>query len=172
MIYKINIKSQIIKLVDDIIIDALKTRHEQNYNFEIFTKHKEKLYNIFISESKKVLDKFTLKDNNFKLWCYYTDQSYHKGDTWHNHIKTSTINGVLYLKTVKDTGIEFKNKGDQFYIEPEDFDLLIFPDYLNHRPLNSKTETRISLNMELRCNETSSDIFKRGHKSPYQINDF
>ena len=67
MIHKVNIKSQIIELVDDIKNDALKTRHLQDWNFEIFTEHKGKLYNIFIEESKKVLNKFTLKDENFKL---------------------------------------------------------------------------------------------------------
>ena len=159
MIHKVNIKSQIIELVDDIKNDALKTRHEQDFNFEIFTEHKGKLYNIFIEESKKVLNKFTLKDRNFKLWCYYTDQSYHKGDIWHNHIKTCTINGVLYLKTVKDTGIEFEHNDKITYVEPKDFDLLIFPNYLNHRPITSHTEARISLNMELRCNETVDEIF-------------
>jgi len=159
MIHKVNIKSQIIDYVDDIKNDIIKTRYKQNFNFEVFTEYKDKLYNIFIEESKKVLNEFTLKDENFRLWCYYTDQSYHKGNTWHNHIKTSTINGVLYLKTVKDTGIEFEHIGKTTYIEPEDFDLLIFPDYLNHRPLTSNTEPRISLNIELRCNETSKEIF-------------
>ena len=160
MIHKVNIKKFITKeLVDDILIDALKTRHKQFYNFEVFTKHKEKLYNIFIKESRYILNKFTLKDEDFKLWCYYTDHTFHKGDTWHNHIDTSTINGVFYLKTVKNKGIEFENNGDRAYFEPIDYDLLIFPSYLNHRPLNSKFETRISLNMELRCNESVYEVF-------------
>ena len=160
MIHIVNIKNQISKeVVDDIKIDILKTRHNQDYNFEVFTKYKNRLYDIFIKQSKRILKKFTLKDENFSLWCYYTDHTYYKGDTWHNHIDTSTINAVLYLKTVDGKGIEFEHDGKTTYVEPKDFDLLIFPNYLNHRPLTSDTETRISLNMELRCNETSKEIF-------------
>ena len=160
MIHVVNIKSQITKeLVDDVIIDASKTRHKADHNFEVFTKHKDKLYDIFISESKNILNEFTLKDKNFRLWCMYTDKNYYEGDVWHNHNQSSTISGVLYLKTVKGKGIEFESNGNKSYVEPKDLDLVIFPNFLNHRPLLSKKKTRISLNMEIRCNENVNEIF-------------
>ena len=147
MIHIVNIKSKITKeLVDEIIAHP---RHNSDFNFEVFTKHK---------------DKFTLKDTNFRLWCLHTDQTFCEGDVWHNHIKSSTINGVLYLKTVKNKGIEFENNGDKTYVEPIDFDLVIFPNFLNHRPLLSKDKTRISLNMEIRCNENVNEIFSEREK--------
>ena len=160
LIYKVNVKSDFQDLKVDIINDALKTRHKQNFNFEVFTDYKQKLYDTFINHSENLLNDFTLKDKDFKLWCYFTDHSFNEGDTWHNHINTATINGVLYLKTVKNKGIEFENEGEKFYFEPQDFDLVIFPDFLNHRPVTSKVERRVSLNMELRCNESSEDIFR------------
>ena len=46
------------------------------------------------------------------------------------------------------------------YYEPNDFDLLIFPNYLKHKPVASKLETRISLNLELECLENVNSIFK------------
>ena len=162
MIHIVNIKSKITKeLVDEIVAHP---RHNSDFNFEVFTKHKDKLYDIFIKESRKILNKFTLKDTNFRLWCLHTDQTFYEGDVWHNHIKSSTINCVLYLKTVKNKGIEFENNGDKTYVEPIDFDLVIFPNFLNHRPLLSKDKTRISLNMEIRCNENVNEIFSEREK--------
>ena len=71
------------------------------------------------------------------------------------------INSVLYLETVEGKGIEFENNGEHLYIEPKDYDLLIFPDFLNHLPRISEDKRRISFNMELRCNENSQDIFAK-----------
>jgi len=37
--------------------------------------------------------------------------------------------------------------------------MLIFPGFLSHRPMTSSTQQRISLNLELRCEENEKDIF-------------
>ena len=159
LIHSMNVEKEVSHLTESIINDALKTRYQQAYNFEVITNHKDYLYNLLIEKSKNVLNNFTIADKNFRIWCYFTDDTYYKGNTWHNHLNTSTINAVLYLQTVKGKGIEFDHNGEYFYYEPNNYDLLIFPDFLNHRPLTSKTERRISLNLELNCLEDSKDIF-------------
>ena len=169
LIFKQNIKNEVHHLKDELINDTLKSKENynrknvnggQNLNFEVSTKHKEYLYNIFLEKSKKYLNKFTLKDTDFRLWCYYTNNDYIGTMKWHNHLNTSTINGVLYIETVKDKGIKFKHDKEFYYFEPEDYDLLIFPDFLNHLPKRSKDKRRMSFNMELRCIESSKEIFK------------
>ena len=42
---------------------------------------------------------------------------------------------------------------------PEDNDMLIFPSFLDHYPETSKKEPRITLNLELRCKESTEKIF-------------
>ena len=37
--------------------------------------------------------------------------------------------------------------------------IIIFPGFLNHLPVTSSTQKRISLNLELKCNEQDKDIF-------------
>ena len=123
-----------------------------------------------------MLNNFTLRDEDFKVWCYLTDENYSQGDTWHNHIRTSTINGVLYLQTVRGGGIEIctdynvnikydipdeeYNRENIKYIRPNNFDLLIFPNFMDHRPIIPKSKKkRISFNMELMCKESSHTIF-------------
>ena len=77
---------------------------------------------------------------------------------WHNHKQSATINSVIYLQ-VKDKGIRFKHENKQIYIQPDDGDMLIFPSFLEHQPDVSTDDKRISLNLELRCNENEKEIF-------------
>ena len=115
---------------------------------------------LFIKKSRKLLNPFTIRDPQLKVWCYFTGLGNHiEEDIWHNHTRTSNINSVIYLQTLKDHGIKFENGNESWYVEPENFDLLIFPGFLNHRPVTSQTQQRISLNLELKCNETDKDIF-------------
>ena len=102
---------------DEIVKDILKAKHEakdyrtQGYNFEVFTKYNDYLYDLFIEKSKKLLNTFTIKDSQLKVWCYFTGLGNHiEEDIWHNHTRTSTINSVIYLQTLKDHGIKFENK--------------------------------------------------------------
>ena len=178
LINKVNVTRQIKPIKDQLINDALlsqSNRQEGIFNYEVNTNHRQYLYDMFIKHSRRLLNNFTLRDTNFKVWCYLTDETYSQGDTWHNHFNTSTINGVLYLNVVKGYGIEFKtdyndtykqnisnreyNRDNVKYIEPNNFDLLIFPDFIDHRPLISKDKRRISFNLEIRCNESSKKIF-------------
>jgi hypothetical protein len=79
---------------------------------------------------------------------------------WHNHIETSSINGVYYLKVNEDErGILFAHEGKEYHYMPKNNDLIIFPNYLKHLPLPSLTATRISINMEIITNEDVDTIF-------------
>ena len=157
--YTHNLESKIKDIKKDILKDCLKTKHKADYNFEIFTKHHDKLYSLFKNTCKKFFKKCTFKNHTTRLYGYYTDQNYSQGDTWHNHKNTCTICGVLYLKTVKEYGIELKYNNKIFYFEPKNFDLLIFPGFLDHRPLIHKTKKRVSIQFEIFCNESSEEIF-------------
>mgnify|MGYP003126065115 CR=1 FL=1 len=158
-IYLVNLERKVKDIKEDIINDCLKTRMNADYNFKIFTKHHDKLYSLFIDSCKKNLKKFNISNTPTELWSYFTDKNYHKGYVWHNHTKTCTICGVLYLETVKDCGIEFEHNNKITYIEPKNYDLLIFPGFLNHRPFPSKENKRVSINFELSCSESSNEIF-------------
>ena len=182
LINKINLRKEIHSIRNDLINDALKSCPQRSssemhiYNFPLYTQHTEYLYHLFIRESRRLLNNFTLRDEDFKVWCYLTDENYSQGDTWHNHIRTSTINGVLYLQTVRGGGIEIctdynvnikydipdeeYNRENIKYIQPNNFDLLIFPNFIDHRPIIPKSKKkRITFNMELRCKEPSHTIF-------------
>jgi hypothetical protein len=168
MIYQFNLKEELKEIYLDLLKECddsrpIKTIND-NINYLLSSKHVKKLYKIFIDKCKKNLI-FTLKDNDFKCWCYYSDYKFNK-TLWHNHINTSTINGVIYLKIPeKNKGIDFKNNNNIINIKPKMFDLLIFPNYLNHYPYPSNNkDTRIVLNLELRCNEESNKIFKNDIK--------
>jgi len=163
LIYKKSITNELLNIKKDLIKACLKQRIKLNpklaYNFEVESKHKNYLYNIFYHTSKSYLNNFTLHDVNFKLWCYLSDKNFHKG-RWHNHLKTSTINCVIYLKT-QNKGINFKHNHREINIIPKENDLLIFPNFLDHYPEPSKKEPRITLNLEFRCKEDAKDIFYR-----------
>tara|TARA_R110001632_G_scaffold123844_1_gene236564 strand:- start:422 stop:931 length:510 start_codon:yes stop_codon:yes gene_type:complete len=160
-VYKLNLKKQLKNKKEELIKDILNSKHKDTgsgYNFRLFTKYKDYLYNLFIKESKKILNPFTFKDKNFKVWCYFSGPADHR-TLWHSHTKTANINCVIYLQTIKDYGVEFELYQQAWYVEPKNFDMLIFPGFLSHRPMPSSTQQRISLNLELRCEENEKDIF-------------
>jgi len=159
-LYIYNLENEVKDIREDIINDCLKTKNRRtDHNFEIFTKHHNRLYFLFKDRCRKSFKKCTIKNHPTKLYSYFTDKDYVHGETWHNHEKTCTICGVLYLKTIKGYGIELNHNDKNIYFEPKDFDLLIFPGFLYHRPIIHKTKTRVSLQFEVFCNESSEEIF-------------
>lgn len=181
-LYKLNLKDEISPIRDEIIFDAVKTKHLADYNFEVFSKHNEYIYNIILSKCRDLFN-FSLVDEDFRVWCLYNDKHYLGGNNrWHNHIKSSTINCVLYLKTIEGCGFKYHEhidlnhnvilpekcelyeKGNNIkYVEPKDFDVFIFPDFLMHTPTFPQDKLgdniRVSLNLEFRCSQKSIEIF-------------
>ena len=164
-VYKLNLKKELENKKEEIMKDILKSKQQAGnyratgYNFEVFTKYNDYLYDLFIKKSRKLLNNFTIKGNDLKVWCYFTGLGNHAKDIWHNHTRTSNINSVIYLKTIKNYGIEFEMHKEAWYVEPRNFDMLIFPGFLNHLPTTSNSQERVSLNLELKCNEKEKDIF-------------
>lgn len=163
-IYKYNIKEELFNIYDDIIKECYEKRpiimNELGNNFNLNSKYTKEIYKIFLIYLNKIFNKITLSDNDFNCWCYFSDNKFNKS-RWHNHIPTCSINGVLYLKIPKDNkGIDFKIKNEILNVIPNEFDLLIFPDFLDHYPYPSTNEPRIVLNLEIRCLEKSIELFK------------
>ena len=132
------------------------------------------LYYDFVEISKKHLKKFTISDENIKKYWAYGTNRFDPHYQWHDHVRTSTINGVYYLRIPKTvTGCELDlSKGDlkSLYVEnspanffrffPEENDLIIMPNYMPHAPRQPLCdEYRISINVEILCNEDPNDIF-------------
>jgi len=161
---KVSIDDQIKNYKDDLINECLVSRIldptiiDGSNNYFVDSKHTKTLYDVLINVCSKYFN-FTIKDNDFKLWCYYSDDKFN-GAKWHNHINTCTINAVLYLKIPKDNkGIDFRHNDKIINCKPKPGDLIIFPNFLDHYAYPSHNEPRISLNLELRCHEDSNDIF-------------
>tara|TARA_R100000988_G_scaffold99232_2_gene68094 strand:+ start:249 stop:749 length:501 start_codon:yes stop_codon:yes gene_type:complete len=144
-----NIKEQ---LIEDCIISTQKKIYN-HYNYQVFSKHHDKLYSLFINSCKKYFKNIKVHNTPTKLWTYCTDKDYSEGEVWHNHANSCTLCGVLYLKTIKNCGIDLRYNNETVYVEPKDYDLLIFPGFLDHKPRISKTKRRISLQFEIFCDK-------------------
>lgn len=147
------------EIIDDCIKSLVNIDYKKGNNYQVFTKHHNKLYSLFIESCKKNLNNFTIKNNQNILWGNYTDKNYAPNQFWHNHKNSCTLCGVLYLKTVKDCGIKLKYNNKIMYIEPKNYDLLIFPGFLDHLPIVDKTKKRISLQFEITCEEDINNIW-------------
>ena len=159
MIHRFSIDEDIKDFKEDLIKECMAQRNKEKggLNFKLNTKYIDNLYSIFTESAKELLKPFTLKNKDFKVWCYITDNTFNDAG-WHNHKKSSTINCVMYLQ-IKKEGISFKIKNKEIYIEPNNGDMLIFPGSLEHLPKPSINYKRISLNLELKCNENEKEIF-------------
>jgi hypothetical protein len=159
--FGVNLESDISPIKEELMQEARSQRmygisEKEEYSFLMETKYRDKLYNLFLFHCQQVLPPFRLADTFWQVWCYYTDKEFSQS-CWHNHIDHSNINGVLYLQTVPNAGIEIERFG---YYEPRDFDLIIFNSDLMHRPVLPPTnETRVSLNLEFRIMDPTSTVF-------------
>jgi hypothetical protein len=120
------------------------------------------LYDDFVEISKKHLKKFTISDKNTKRYWAYATNRFDPHYQWHDHIRTSTINGVYYFRIPESVSgqLDFWYKDNFFRFFPEENDLLLMPNYLKHAPRQPLSdEYRISINVEIICNEDPDDIF-------------
>jgi len=137
---------------------------EKGYNFPILKDYNnffKKLYSKYYKLCKKKFHFNEYLDSKSVCWAYVSDKNDFK-EYWHNHIKTSTINGVYYLNIPKkdNVTIDFELNDEIFTHKVNNYDLLIFPDYLNHKPNRCYNDGyRISINMEIICIESSNEFF-------------
>jgi len=135
---------------------------EDGYNFAItvdntlFFRH---LYEKYVKLCYELFGGFNITpQNKSTCWCYRSNKELSLIN-WHNHLATSTINGVYYYQIEKD-GIAFERDGKEFYHVPQQEELLIFPNNLNHKPEETTSENwRYSINMEILTEESSSTLF-------------
>jgi hypothetical protein len=159
-----NLKEKIEHLYSVLVENSLKQRYKIDtkisYNFPVDKdKNFNFVYSCFLENVKSNLKCLTLLEKNTnQCWVYVTNKDYYE-TIWHNHINSSTINGVLYLKLLKDEkGILFNHKNETFKIIPKQYDLIVFPNWLEHCPIPNQNgdDTRISINMEILCEENLS----------------
>jgi hypothetical protein len=114
-------------------------------------------------ECRKIYDKFldVLKTNFFieqdkeksvsQPWLYLSTK-YDFAEVWHNHVRTSSFHCVYYANVPEAKGgeLEYEINGIFYSYKPKNYDLVIMPNYLNHRPrVCESSEPRISINMEM-----------------------
>ena len=145
------------------------------YNFALYDDHTlffSHLYEKYKTLCHKLFGNFHITPvNKSTCWCYRSNvndsmETIIKDlplpyDIWHNHLYTSTINGVYYYQ-VEEDGITFEREGKEFHHVPQQGELLIFPNHLNHKPEKATSENwRYSINMEIITEESASTLFKK-----------
>ena len=125
-----------------------------------------KLYDRFLRKSKDVFGGFTLSGSNSSTcWAYRgnkNDMGKREDGWWHNHLESSTINAVYYLQVYSD-GISFVGLNNRVkdYL-PKNDELLIFPSHVVHAAqTNTLQKYRYSVNMEIRTEEPTFNLFSR-----------
>jgi hypothetical protein len=166
ILYSFNLnynKTQLNRMTTHVLSNTTLLKNHKSYNF-LVPKNKdfEGLYKDFYNTVFKFF-RFTPRVSNKTghnlCWAFVSNKDY-TPERWHNHIETSTINGVYYLKVNKDEqGIQFKLDNKIFTYIPKVNECIVFPNWLNHFPISSKTDHRISINMEILCNESANQIF-------------
>jgi hypothetical protein len=137
---------------------------EKGINFPIKNDNKKffgKLYEKFYDLCEKKFIFTPIKKSSNACWAYVSDKNNFK-EVWHNHLNTSTINGVYYLNIPENdyVTIDFELNGNIYTRKVKNHDLIIFPNYLNHKPNRCyKDGYRISINMEINCKESAEYIF-------------
>jgi hypothetical protein len=157
-----------------------KSEHEKLNNYEKnyysypikndSNNYLKKLYNNYLLFCFKTFGNFQIsKRNNSTCWAYCSNQK-DFNSFWHDHIQSSSINAVYYINIPKDSGgplfFRIPKNDNEFEIYsyfPKNYDLIIFPNYLEHKPMPpSSDDYRICINMEIICeNDSPKNIFKK-----------
>jgi hypothetical protein len=127
------------------------------------------LYSFFFNTVINIFGDVKLSPVN-KRWCWanvYNKDSFKTNA--HNHIKTSSINAIYYLKMpqgISDSegGLNlYTDKSEVIQFQPEEGDLLIMPNNTVHEPLfHSSIDYRIAINMEMCIEPRVFDYFTEG----------
>ena len=140
-----------------------KGNTEMSYNFPLLEDNTLFFYNLYEKYKLLCYELFGIfhitPQNKTTCWCYRSNINYFN-QGWHNHLYTSTINGVYYYQ-VEGDGINFEREGKEFSYIPQQGELIIFPNYLNHTPQRVTSQNlRYSINMEIKTEESASTLFK------------
>jgi len=135
------------------------SKYHGGYTFHVTDNNGDfkNLYAYLLSTVNTVFGPLSLADRN-KSWCWANVYNRDNFKTnLHNHIKTSSINAIYYLKLPHDISGEegglviAKNKMQEpILFMPDEDDLLIMPNYVYHEPqIHSSLDYRIAINMEI-----------------------
>lgn len=167
----LNERKQYIKSLIINKLDFLKneiTSKGLGNNVKVFEdEYFELLYSKFVYTCLKLFKNLEIKNNNLEtVWAYLNNKDFFPNEGCiHNHINTAIINSVYYFNVPDASSgkiLFFDNNQNEIgSIQPETGDLIIFANYLYHAALQSNSEDyRISLNLELQCNENVLNYFK------------
>ena len=184
MKYSIDKKLNIISIknfytIDDIERNEINFELEKNYlkfynpkigyNYSILEYKNlffKNFYDKFLKISYEIFGNFSLLEKNKNnCWCYKSLLDDYVSE-YHNHINTSTINGVYYYQISKDDSISFFDyEKNEITYYPEQNEILIFPNHLVHKPNKPSDKSfgkcRYSINVEIFTKESSIELFSR-----------
>ena len=133
------------------------TPAEQQYSFPIGSKDDffERLYEGFFKVCAGTFEPFTLHRESQRKCFAYVQNHVRGTSVWHDHLATSTINGVYYLAAPGGAGeLWFLFREHLLKATPQEGWLYLFPRWLLHKPVAQQSPFfRISLNVELITNE-------------------
>ena len=115
----------------------------------------DRLYERFFQASVAEFEPFTLHGQSQRQCFAYVQNNLRGSSVWHDHLTTSTINGVYYLTVPDTTGqLWFLFREHLLKTTPQEGWLYLFPRWLLHKPVAQRSPFyRISLNVELITNE-------------------
>lgn len=159
------------RMIDTVLSQKDTANYHGGYTFEICDQHGdfEKLYNYFFKTVESVFGPITVSPNN-KFWCWAN--VYNKDNfktNLHNHIRTSSINAIYYLKMPEDIReneagliVETVTSQELVLFLPNENDLLIMPNYLYHEPQShSSLDYRIAINMEICIDQEITNYYTK-----------
>lgn len=163
----LKLQKQMIKTVES-QIDCADYNGGYTFIVEELDQEFSKLYNTFENICKNIFEDLPVAEVNRRLcWANVYNKDTYRSNL-HHHLRTSTINGVFYLK-IPDDGKEnssglrviTKDHLDTIFV-PEELDLVIMPSWMLHEPLShNSNENRIAINMEIACKRSIDNIYKR-----------
>jgi hypothetical protein len=135
---------------------------KKGYNYPIYDNVKsfEKLYELFLKDCKLLFGDFDLSPKNQKTCHCYRSKRNDYRSIFHDHERTSTINGVYYYDIEMGDSISFLNSDKEHIYYPDKNELLIFPGHLIHKPNRPVGNAyRYSINMEIITIQSANEIF-------------
>jgi len=123
------------------------------HNFRVASDHPffGRLYDAFLRACADYFEPYTLHAESSRACWAYVQNRDRKSPIWHDHLATSTINGVYYLAVPDPSGqICFRHLDRVVEVTPLEGHLYAFPRWLAHRPQpQASLAYRVSLNVEI-----------------------
>ena len=157
------------RMIDTVLSQKDTANYHGGYTFHVQDQFGdfELLYNFFFNTVINLFGNVKLSPIH-KAWCWanvYNKDNFKTNA--HNHIHTSSVNGIYYLKMPDD--IDSDEGGLNLHLsdskviqfQPDEGDLLIMPNYAVHEPLfHSGSDYRIAVNMEICIDSHINDYYK------------